>query len=142
VIYFDTSYLARLYLKDPGWDKVRRFAETDHVACCIHGKAEMVAAFHRKFREAAIGSGELATLLKQFEQECDAGAFEWLPFSETVIARMTKVYSSLPANVVLRAADAVHLACAAEHGLKEIYSNDARLLVSASYFGLKAVNII
>lgn len=142
MVYFDTSYVARLYLNDPGWDKVRQLAETDHLACGIHGRAETLAAFHRKFREGAIGSKELATLSRQFEQECEAGAFRSLALSETVISRLAKVYASLPAAVVLRAADGIHLACAAEHSLREIYSNDARLLACAGYFGLKGVNVI
>jgi hypothetical protein len=41
------------------------------LACCIHGRAEAVATFHRKFREGVIGSSELTTLLRQFEQEGD-----------------------------------------------------------------------
>jgi predicted nucleic acid-binding protein len=142
VIYFDASYAARLYLNDPGWEKVRQLAATDHLACCIHGRAEVIATFHRKFREGAIGSNELTTLLLQFEQECEAGAFRWLALAETVILRLAKVYASLPTAIVLRAADAVHLACAAEHSLKEVYSNDGRLLACAGYFGLKGVNII
>jgi len=142
VIYFDTSYVARLYLEDRGWEKVRELAETDRLACCIHGRAETVAAFHRKFREGAVDSGDLATLLRQFDRDCELGGFRWLPLSEAVISRLTRVYASLPGTVILRAADALHLACASENGLKQVYSNDIRLLASASHFGLTGVNVI
>ena len=142
MIYFDTSYVARLYFEDPGWEKVRALAETDRLACCIHGRAETVAAFHRKFREGTVTSGDLVTLLRQFDRECELGAFRWLPLSEAVISRLTRVYASLPATVLLRAADALHLACAFENGLKQVYSNDIRLLASAGHFGLASVNVI
>lgn len=142
MIYFDTSYVARLYLQDPGWEKVRALAGTDRLACCMHGRAETVAAFHRKFREGAISAGDLATLLRQFDRECELGAFRWLALSEAVITRLTTVYRSLPATMVLRAADALHLACASENGLKQVYSNDVRLLACAGHFGLTGVNVI
>ena len=142
MIYFDTSYVARLYFEDPGWEKVRTLSTTDKLACCIHGRAETVAAFHRKFREGAINSSDLSTLLRQFDRECELGAFRWLPLSEVIISRLTLVYASLPPAVVLRAADALHLACASENGLKQVYSNDVRLLASASHFGLAGMNVI
>ncbi len=142
MIYFDTSYVARLYLEDPGWEKVRALAATDLLACCIHGRAETVAAFHRKFREGAVNTGDFAALLRQFDRECELAAFRWLPLSEAVISRLTRVYASLPATAVLRADDALHLACASENGLKRVYSNDVRLLASASHFGLAGVNVI
>lgn len=126
----------------PGWEKVRALAATDQLACCIHGRAETVAAFHRKFREGAFSSGDLTTLLRQFDKECELGAFRWLPLSEAIISRLTRVYASLPATVVLRAADALHLACASENGLNQVYSNDVRLLASAGHFGLAGMNVI
>ena len=142
MLYFDTSYMARLHTRDPGWEKVRKLASADSLACCLHGRAEAVAAFHRKFREGAINANELGELLAEFERDCKAGGVHWLPLSPTVMERLTKVYSILPATTHLRAADAVHLACAAENTFKEIYSNDVRLLAGAPHFGLKGINVL
>ena len=73
MLYFDTSYLVRLHTRDAGWEKVRGLAATDTVACCLHGQAEAVAAFHRKFREGAINQKELSALLAEFDRDCSVG---------------------------------------------------------------------
>jgi len=142
MLYFDTSYIVRLYTRDNGWEKVRAIASTDAIASCVHGHAEAAGAFHRKFRDGFINKKELAELFTQFDTDCHAGAFDWLPLSPTVIERVIKVYSTLPATVHLRAADALHLGCAAENGLQSVHSNDTRFLAAASHFSLRPVNIL
>ena len=142
MLYLDTSYLVRLYTKDAGWERVRGLAQTDKLACCLQGRAETAAAFHRKLREGAVNQRELRTLLTEFDMDSDAGAYRWLPLSPAVVLRLTSTYASLPPAVVLRAADAIHLACAADAGFTRIFSNDSRLLAAAPHFGLKGENII
>jgi predicted nucleic acid-binding protein len=142
VIYFDTAYIARLYLQDPGWQQVRTLAATDHVACCLHGRAETVAAFHRKFREGVINHQELGVLLQQLQSDCQANAFQWLSLSASVVDRLMNIYARLPQTVPLRAADGLHLACAAENGFKVVYSNDGHLLAAAIHFGLRGIKVI
>lgn len=142
MLYLDTSYLVRLYTKDAGWEKVRALAKTDNLACCIHGQAESVAAFHRKFREGALAQKELGTLLAEFDRDSNAGAYRWLPLSPAVVARVASTFAKLPSAVALRAADAIHLACAADAGFAKVYSNDARLLTAAAHFGLTGENLI
>jgi len=142
VLYFDTSYLVRLYAKDAGWEKVRALAGTGNVSCCIHGQAECVAAFHRKFRVGALTQRDLGTLLAEFEKDTNAGAYRWLPLSPAVVDRVASTFARLPSIVALRAADAIHLACAANAGFAKIYSNDTRLLTAAVHFGLAGETLI
>jgi predicted nucleic acid-binding protein len=142
VIYFDTSYLVRLYYQDAGAGAVRALAATDHVACAAHGQAEMIAAFHRKLREGAIRPAAYAALLGQVQAHIEAGAFQWLSQGGEIFSRIRRVYQKLPASVFLRAADAIHLATAAESGFLIVYSNDAHLLAAAQHLGIQGKNII
>ena len=142
MIYLDASYLVRLYYKDHGYEAVRALAATAPIACALHGRAEVVSALHRKFRDGNITPALYTTALQEFSYENRAEAFRWLPLSHTIFDRLDRIYSSLPANIFLRSGDAIHLACAAENGFNEIYSNDQHLLAAARHFRLKGLNVI
>lgn len=142
MIYFDTSYLVRLYIRDNGFAEVRKLAASDEIVVSIHARVETSAALHRAFRERRLGLEEFQHLLRQFQADYSTGGILWLPLTDTVFDRAECTFVAAPANIYLRAADALHLACAAHHGLPEIYSNDRHLLAAASLFGLRGVNLI
>ena len=77
--YFDTSYLVRCYVEDPGWETVRALAEEDPVACCALGRAETAAALHRKLREGLLSAEDYAEVALQFRDDCEDGLWSWLP---------------------------------------------------------------
>lgn len=143
VPYFDTSYLVRLYLRDHGFEAVReRAGSAASIASAWHAQAEITAALHRSFREGRLQQNVYLRALDQFVSESNDGLFVWLPLTDPVQQRVERFFQNAPANVFLRAADALHLACAAEHGYGEVHSHDRHFLAAAPLFGLRGVNVI
>lgn len=141
--YFDTAYLLKLYFAEPGADAVRALAaDVDVVVCSLHGRAELIAAAHRKVREGAATPDQVAALLAQVAADRAAGALDWLPITEAHLDRVTSAFGRAPATVSLRAVDALHLTSAAEAGFVEIFSNDRHLLTAAPLFGLRGIDVI
>ncbi len=85
---------------------------------------------------------QLEAMLAQVDKETRSRALAWLPITTEMVARTESASRNAPASTYLRASDALHLACAAEHGFKEIYSNDQHLLSAAPLFGLRGINVI
>lgn len=142
-LFFDTSYLARFYLEDRGFEAVRELAGTaETVASTWHAQAETVAALHRAFRERRMEKGAYLAALAQFGQDRTDGLFRWLPLTDGVQRRLEQVFQETPATVFLRGADALHLACAAEHGYRQVYSHDRQFLAAAPLFGLRGVDVL
>ena len=142
MIYFDTSYLARCYLFDPGWQPVRQLAGTDRVACAEHGQVEFLAAVHRKLREGSLSPTDQQAIMAQFDLDQQTNVVQWLALTPQVFDHAARSFRNLPPSVFLRSSDALHLACAAENGFADIYSNDRHLLAAAVHFGLTGVDII
>lgn len=142
MIYFDVSYIVRLYFEDKGWEAVRVLAAQSQICCSLHGQLETVAAFHRKLREGAVNAAQYVHILKQFDLDSLQGAYRWMPVSPSIIARARTVYGRLPRGVFLRASDALHLACASLNQIHDIYSNDGHLLAAANHFSLNGIDVI
>ncbi len=142
MIYFDSAYLAKFYLEEPETDAVRaRAASAGEIGCCVLGRVEVVSVFHRQWREKSRTKAEFRALLDQFEADCDAGLWNWFPLTSAIQTSAIARYRTLPETIFLRSGDAIHLACAAELGLAEIFTNDRHLLAAAPHFGLTGMTI-
>jgi predicted nucleic acid-binding protein len=142
LIYCDTSYLVRLYLAESGSAEVRELCATRCICSADHAQAEVPAAIHRAYREGRLDPAVFAASLEQFALDQASDSLQWLPISPELFAGMTKRFAQIPRTTFLRAADALHLACAADHGFTYVYSNDRHLLAAAPLFGLNPRNVI
>ena len=143
MIYFDTAYLLKCYVEEPGSAPVRAFArDCERIACSVYGRLELHAALHRRLREGRLTAPHLDVVLRQLSVDESVRLWEWLPLTSAVMTAVADTYGSLPRDVVLRTGDAVHLLSAREHGLRQVYSNDRRLLAAAPYVGMTGLDVI
>ena len=141
--YYDANYLFKLQCIEPGTAEVRAHATTVQVIySAAHARAEFTSAAFRKVREGTATVTDFRLFLAQMHTDAATGNLQFLPLTDAVLDRIESVFLTAPATTYLRAADALHLATAAEHGFTEIYSNDRHLLAAAPLFGLAGVNVI
>jgi len=142
VIYLDTNYVVKCYLREAGSAEVLKLVQTSTGrSSALHGRAEFYSAVHRRLREKHLSARDAVSVLGQFETDERAGLWHWLPLTENVVRRACNTFEKLDATVFLRASDALHLACAVENQFTEVYSGDRILLQAARHFGLKGINV-
>lgn len=137
MIYFDSAYIAKFYLTEPDSSRVRSLAESEGWVCCSTiGRVEVAQVFHRKLREGKVSKAEALALFEQFDADCAIGLWTWLPLTEEFVVEAVAAFRRLAPKLVLRTADAIHLISAMQHGLKNVYTNDQRMLAAMSEFKL------
>lgn len=135
--------MAKCYLREPGSEVVRQHAATaGRIACCETGRVELAAVFHRHLREGRLNAREYRVALQQFESDLEAGVWRWLPLDTPILLEARKSFDGLSAKYFLRAADAMHLACARANGFREVFTNDRHMLAACPAFSLKGRNIL
>ena len=140
--YFDSAYIAKFYLEEPDSDAVCRLAESlGRVHCIAIGRVEVASAFHRKRREGALAEPSFHAVMAQFAWDCAHGVWTWLPVTTRLIEAATMAMGGLPKSISLRSADALHLACAREHGLRDVYTNDRHMTAAAPHFHVSAIAV-
>jgi predicted nucleic acid-binding protein len=143
MIYFDSSYIIKCYLAEPGTPEVLALAQSHPGrACALHGRIEFWSGIKRHVREGNLSIQRAEAVYRQFVLDESAGLWLFLPVTRALVQISCMRLAALPADIVCRAADALHLTCAAEEGFSEIYSNDRHVLNAAKYFGLIPRNVI
>ncbi len=141
--YYDSNYLFKLQIAEQGSAEVRAHAASVlEIRSASHARAEFASAAFRKVREGVAIPADYGRLIAQFQADIAAEAIVLLPLTDAILARVEAVFATAPPTTYLRAADAIHLATAAEQGFPEIYSSDRHLLAAAPLFGLAGVNVI
>lgn len=143
MIYLDTSCLLKLYAHEQGSEELAEWLiGRNGVVCAGHGRLELISALKRHQREDRLDTRGLRQALTRLEAEEGNRLIEWLPITNALINAACAKVAELPPAVFIRAGDALHLACAKDAGLKEIYSHDRHLLAAAPHFGLKGLDVI
>ncbi|MEE8586518.1 MAG: type II toxin-antitoxin system VapC family toxin [Acidobacteriota bacterium] len=141
--YFDTSYVAKCYLNEQGSADIRALAQNAAgLASLAIAQVEFHSAVRRHVIEKSLTSLQAASVLANFESDLKSGTWEFYPVTTETIQRARQGLEDIPSDRVLRAADALHLACAAENDCAKFYSDDRRQLAAAPYFGLEGLNLL
>jgi predicted nucleic acid-binding protein len=143
VIYFDAAYIAKCYLNEPGADRVREVAYgADGLASCELARLEFASILNRHVRERHVTRREMTAILKEFEDDEKNGVWQWFGVTSELLETTRQTVLDIPSTVFVRSGDALHLACAEEHGFKEVYTNDRQMLEAARYFQVTGVNVL
>ncbi len=114
----------------------------DGLASCELARLEFVCALHRHVREGHLRPREVREVLTEFRADEEAEVWRWLPITSQLLRMVSDDVARLSSRAMLRAADALHLGAAREHGFREAYTNDRHMLAAARHFGLIGVNIL
>lgn len=130
-LFLDSSALAKRFLFEVGTARLRDLlSEAQAVGLCWLASAEVISAFCRLRREGEVSEAGYSTLkrdLGYFLEDCSI-----VSITDAVLARTVWFLERWP----LRAADALHCACAAEWEADLFLSADARQCLAARAAGL------
>lgn len=134
--YFDSSVLLKRYIAEKGSERVDAlFLEADAIAVSALGLPEIISTLCRLHREKKLSSAQY----NQCKQAVidDFAAFDVYPLSPEI----TKATMDILERSDLRAADAIHVACAMEAKAIRFISSDVRQIKAAKDLHLKVESV-
>lgn len=128
----DSSSFAKRYIKEVGSDKLDDFLQNaSELALCIILVPELISGLNRRMREGALTDRDYRKArILLMDDVLDATVLQLTP---AVISQSVKLLE----NNVLRALDALHVACALEWKADLFVTSDRRQLDAAINSGLR-----
>jgi uncharacterized protein len=127
----DSSSLAKRYVQEFGSEKLDLLLQNaSELALCIILVPEIVSGLNRRIREGGINLKDYRAVKKQLLDDVRDAII--LQITPSVISRSVKLLE----NNVLRAMDALHVACALEWEADLFVTSDRRQMIAAQKAGL------
>jgi predicted nucleic acid-binding protein len=128
----DSSSFAKRYVQEVGSDKLDRFLESaSELAFCVILVPEIISGLNRRLRERILMMVDYRAVKRQLMD--DVGDATVLQVTPSVISRSVRLLE----NNVLRALDALHVACALEWQADLFVTSDTRQFTAATNSGLR-----
>ena len=129
----DSSSLAKRYVQEVGSGELDSFLESaSELAFCVILVPEIVSGLNRRLREQALTKADYRAVKKQLLDDVrDATVLQVTP---AVVSRSVRLLE----NQVLRAMDALHVACALEWQADLFVTSDRRQFAAARKTGLQS----
>jgi uncharacterized protein len=125
-IVFDSSAFAKRYILEDGSETVDQLLQgASQLALCIIVVPEIISGLNRRLREQVISPDNYRYVKKQLMDDVHDAVM--LQVTPAVISRTVKLLE----NNVLRAMDALHVACALEWQAELFVSADRRQVAAA-----------
>jgi len=96
----------------------------------------------RNVRENLITTAEADATFQRFKGDEASGVWAWFPIELPPVEMACARVEAASDSTFLRAADALHLACAEEQGFTEIHTHERHVLTAAAIFGLQGKDAI
>ena len=140
MIYFDTNYILKCYLTEPGsqeaTDAFRKNA--GNIASSRVSRVEWHAAIRRKLLANDLTPADASRIRAQMDEDEAAGLWTWLPFDEALLDGLAVWLRTTAFAGGVKTLDGIHVESARLAGITQIYSHDAQVKAAAQSFGLVA----
>ena len=101
MLYFDTTYLYRVYSTERGHEAVKQLlSKTERLASAWHGRAEFASIVLRKRREGIDSSELLESLEIQFQSDIKSDVIKFLPLTESIMFRLEDTLRAAPPSAL------------------------------------------